>query len=274
MELVEDAASRAQGFCRVLVPLALTLLLAPRPSYAQEATDPADGARDTTLRYEIRPGDDPARVARIFQVPVAELLQRNGIRDPSHLKVGAVLEIPDSRAVLVRDLRTRQGQLDATVAELRRTVADEQARSSRAEDELRATSADRDALARRVLLYRTGTIAAGVASCAALALALALVAALARLRAEVARRASTVKHAESLRAAVDRYRILGARLELKYQSLYREAAAEVSTRSAAEALRDAYDDERTALEAEIARSAAALAAEDKPAPRRKHHKAA
>jgi hypothetical protein len=255
-----------------LASAACALVLWP---FSANAARPTEADAETTLRYELRAGDDPSRVAQMFRIPLDELLRRNGIRDPSRLKVGTVLDIPDPRATLVRDLRTEQDRLRAEVAAVHDAVDREQARVARLESDLRRTAGDRDALAARLTFYRAGSVVGGVAVCAALLLGATLVLALARLRRETARRATAIKHGESLRAAVDRYRTLGAQLELKYQGLYRQAASDAGVQEASQGLRAAYDDERAALDATIEQRAAALREEEATSTRRrKHHEAA
>jgi chaperonin cofactor prefoldin len=212
----------------------------------------------------------------MFRIPVEELLRRNGIRDASRLRVGTVLEIPDPRAVLVQELRSEQDGLRSTVQELRGSLEEQRARVGALEDELRRTAAERDALQGRLSLYAAVKVVTGIALLAVLALAGALLLAVARLRDESRRRLATLKHVESLRAAVERYRSLGGQLELKYHNLYRQSPSDQSTEAAAQALRATYDVERAGLEARIAESEAALAEIEKaPATRRRrHHKAA
>src|SRR5690606_13706038 len=194
---------------RLALPaVALAVLLQVPTALAVEPTE-------DVLQYELRPGDDPSRVARMFRIPVEELLARNGIRDASRLRVGTVLTIPDPRATVVRELRAEQAQLTKTVDELRATLDEQRARIASLEGELERAIAHREALEGQLTMYRVTKLVAGIALLLCLALAGALVLVLARMRDEQRRRLMTVKHTEALRAAVERYRNLGAQLELK-----------------------------------------------------------
>jgi len=251
-----------------LAIVALVMLGGVARAGAQEVVD-----LDGPLRYELRAGEDPSRVARMFRVPLEELLARNDIRDPSRLRVGTVLEIPDPRAALVEELRRDREQLRVQVASLTRAASEQREQAQRLTDELDDVRAERDALEGRMTLYGVTRVFAATVLCVALGLAVALLLALARARDEARRRVASLRQAEALRAAVDRYRSLAAQLELKYHNLYRQVPAE--TAAAAEALRATYDEERSGVEAEVARSEAAIAELDKPAPRRRRqHKAA
>lgn len=44
--------------------------------------------------YTVKVGDNPYEIARQFDVSAAELMELNGIDDPTELQVGAVLRIP------------------------------------------------------------------------------------------------------------------------------------------------------------------------------------
>src|SRR5690349_4031248 len=94
----------------------LVLLLigaAAAAGYAQaadpHARPPADAAsaadEQNYIVYELRAGEDPSRVAKMFHVTPDELLALNHITDARRLSVGATLKIPDPRAALVAELR-------------------------------------------------------------------------------------------------------------------------------------------------------------------------
>jgi len=235
-------------------------------AHAQEAVDP-----DAPILYELRSGEDPSRVARMFRVPLDELLARNEIADPSRLRVGTVLEIPDPRASIVRALRRDRHQLRAQVASLTTASSEQRERAQRLASELDDARTERDDFESRLGFYRVARVFAAVVLCVALGLAVALFLAVARARDEARRRIATLKQVDALRGAVDRYRNLAAQLELKYHNLYRQPAA---APSASEALRTAYDEERASLEEEVGRGEAALAELDQPERRRRQHRAA
>ena len=116
----------------------------------------------------------------------------------------------------------------------------------------------------RLTGYTLVRTVAVVAVGAALGLVIALLLALARARDEHRRRVVVVKNTEVLRDAVERYRSLGAQLELKYQTLYRQNGAGARPGSSSSALLAGYERERTWVEQEIARSEAAIDDADKP----------
>src|SRR5262249_38053283 len=149
-------------------------------------------------------------------------------------------------------------------------------RIAQLESELAAAVAERGRLERQLGFYAVTKVVAVVAICFALGLGFMSLVALARARDETRRRVVTLKHVESLRAAVDKYRSLGAQLELKYHNLFRQTPADPSTEVAVQALRETYDEERAPLEETIGESESALVEGEKaPSGRRRgQHKAA
>lgn len=255
--------------CAPVVVASIAALVCASFAAAQEA-DP-----DAPIRYVLRAGEDPSRVARMFNVPLEELLARNGIRDASRLAVGTVLEIPDPRATRVQELRAELDELRARVETLTAEAAASRERADRLAAELETVRSERDALESRLTLYEALRVFALIMLGVAVLLAAALLVVVARVRDEARRRIATLKHTEALRAAVERYRGLAGQLELKYHNLYRQLPADGEGLAAAtKALREAYDMERADVEADVARSEAALDALDKPSrARRKRHAA-
>lgn len=264
--------SRPDSFARRCAPLVVaSIALVACASFARaQAADP-----DAPIRYVLRAGEDPSRVARMFNVPLEELLARNGIRDASRLAVGTVLEIPDPRATRVQELRAELDDLRARVATLTAEAAASRERADGLAAELATVRGEREALESRLTLYEALRVFALVMLGVAVLLALALLVVVSRMRDEARRRIATFKHTEALRSAVERYRGLAGQLELKYHNLYRQTPADGEAIAAeTKALRETYDAERADLEAEVARSEAALDALDKPSRgRRKRHAA-
>ena len=62
-----------------------------------KATPEAAAAQRVASTYQIQKGDTPYAIARKQGVKVADLLQYNGIKDPSALKPGQTLRIPTKR---------------------------------------------------------------------------------------------------------------------------------------------------------------------------------
>jgi membrane-bound lytic murein transglycosylase D len=53
--------------------------------------------RERGLEHRVRRGETPASIARMYGVPISDLMRTNGIRNPRRLKVGAVLTIPPNQ---------------------------------------------------------------------------------------------------------------------------------------------------------------------------------
>lgn len=225
------------------------------------------------IRYEVRVGDDPSRIARMFGVPTAELLERNGIADPRGLRVGSVLEIPDPRAATVARLRAQGDRRERELTGLRDRIAAQQARLDDLEGDLSRVAAERDSLAGRLGRQRLLEVATVVLLVLLLGTAGALAVAVGWGRDAASRRCAALKEIDAFRATVDKYRALGGQLELKYHNLFRSGAA---PGEGAEALRREYDEERAELEARIEESERRLAEiEGEPERRRRRqHRAA
>src|SRR2546426_6614152 len=99
--------------------LALLVIGCSATAFGQAAepgrrTAPAAAAQQDDqdfVTYELRAGEDPSKVARMFHVTLDELLALNHIADPRRLSVGAMLKIPDPRAALVAELRAEKDGL-------------------------------------------------------------------------------------------------------------------------------------------------------------------
>src|SRR5262249_12881657 len=133
------------------------------------------------LLYQLRPGEDPSKVAKTFQIPLEELLAINSIGDPHRLAAGATLRVPDGRAKRLMELRDENVRLDreAMSARSRIDALEHQVR------DLDAEVADlhrvNEGLAERQSWYATMRAALLVATLFALALAIALLLTLVRM---------------------------------------------------------------------------------------------
>jgi hypothetical protein len=179
----------------------------------------APSAADT-FAYPLRAGESLGDVARIFRVPVQDLLTLNRIQDANRLQLGQVLRVPDAFAREAAELRAREQSLVAEKsAALRKARESEQALAAR-EAQLRQTEAERDglqrALAANASWQRAATMLLGLLAAAILwALKSHLQTAWMARR----ERVLTAEN-ESLRVVKERYRLAAAQLELRYQSLY------------------------------------------------------
>src|SRR5262249_10185981 len=86
--------------------------------------------------YQLRAGEDPGTVARMFRVSVSDLLALNHISDAHRLATGANLKIPDPRAVLVEQLRRENAAVAAQLSAAQSTVAQLQANLASAQSTL------------------------------------------------------------------------------------------------------------------------------------------
>lgn len=183
---------------------------------AQEAAAPAPD----TFAYPLRAGESVTDVARIFRVPVADLLAMNGIRDPSRMQLGQVLRVPNAFALEAAELRAKQQSLvDEKNVALRKARESEQVLATR-DAQLRQADAERDGLQRELTTtanwHRAATMLLGL-------LAAAILWALkSHLEAAWMSRKGRMLTAEnqSLRVAKERYRLAASQLELRYQLLY------------------------------------------------------
>jgi murein DD-endopeptidase MepM/ murein hydrolase activator NlpD len=184
------------------------------------AEDAAATAAADTFLYPLRAGESVSDVARIFRVPVEDLIALNDIRDANHLQLGQMLRVPNAFAREAAELRAGEQALVAEkAAALRKAHESEQALLQR-ETQLRQTEAERDAFQRALAAtaswQRAATMLLGL-------LAAAMLWALkSHLEAALAARKERVLAAEnaSLRVAKERYRLAASQLELRYQKLY------------------------------------------------------
>jgi hypothetical protein len=165
-----------------------------------------------------------------------------------------VLRIPDPFAAARDALRAERAHLESALAARDRELARRQDRIDHLEADARDVATERAALQKRLTGYTVVRAVAVVAVGAALCLTIALLVAMSRGRDEHRRRVLLVAATEALRDAVERYRGLGAQLELKYQNLYRQSTPAARAGGAATVLLAEYERERAPVEMAIRRS--------------------
>jgi LysM repeat protein len=239
---------RARRFACFIV--LASAVLTPRPSPAQQAAAPADD--QGFIEYQLRANEDPSKVARMFHVTVAELMELNHISDPHRLAVGTTLKIPDPRAAAVQQLTVEKHGLETQLASAHADVAALKTHADQVQSELADQRELNEALQSDQALYHAWRIAVFVAGGTAVVLAFGLLLAWGKAR-DAERHAEVLKReADVMRAAVDKYRQLSAQFELKYQSLFHQVGIPSPAQTRAQALRAAYDDDRARLDAIVA----------------------
>ena len=226
----------------------VSAFLGAKASLAEKAaTTPEDQG---FIEYQIRPNDDPSKIARMFHVTLEELLALNHISDPQRLYVGTTLKIPDPRATAVKQLANEKKGLETQLASAQAEMAALKARADELQSQLNDQREINDAFRSEQALYHTWRIAVFVAGGATVILALGLLLAWGKARDAERQTLVLQKEADVMRAAVDKYRQLSAQFELKYQSLFHQVGS--PTQARAQALRAAYDDDRARLDAIVA----------------------
>jgi LysM repeat protein len=173
------------------------------------------------LSYPLRSGEALSDVARLFRVPVEELIQINHVTDPSRLQVGQVLKVPNAFARQVSQLQKERDQLTGEKEQLQRatktnqtTLAQLQAEIRRLEEENSSLSAH---LAATAWWRRGAFLFAGM-----LVVALCWGLSLRRNQGSFAKHLATLTEENTaLAAAKEKYRQAAAQVELRYQKLYR-----------------------------------------------------
>ncbi len=217
------------------------------------AEDPGASTGDqTTIEYQLRANEDPSKVAKMFHVTLDELLALNHISDPRRLTVGTLLKIPDPRASLVRQLTSEKHGLETQLASAQTTIASLKTEADQLQSELADVRDLNESFRSEQALYHIWRIAVFVAGGSTVVLALALLLAWGKAR-DAERHAHVLeKEGDVMRAAVDKYRQLGAQFELKYQSLFHQVGLPSPVQARAQALRAAYDEDRDRLDAIVA----------------------
>ena len=224
------------------------------------AQDVAPSAADT-FAYPLHAGESLGDVARIFRVPVADLLTLNRIQDPNRLALGQVLRVPDAFAREAAELRAREQSLVAEKnAALRKARESEQALAAR-EARLRQAEAERDGFQRELAATASWQRAAKIL------LGLLAAAILWALKSHVETAWTARKNRmltaenEGLRVVKERYRLAAAQIELRYQSLYgkRRELLAYSIAEGLERLQRAFGDGTNQMERLLAQVSAEAA---------------
>ncbi len=243
---------------RAVAGCVLSLTLVARLSIAAQGPDsgsPATAGSDTDdyIEYQLRPGEDPSKVARMFHVTLAELLALNHISDPRRVSSGVPLRIPDPRATALAQMRNEKNVLQQQVAAAQsRISAQEKAVADLESQVTRLRGANRE-LQHDEMLFKVWQAAVLVSAAVALLLGAALFAVRTRVRMFGKRLTFANKQIAVLQAAVDKYRQLGAQFELRYQNLFHHVSAPGSgVLPKAQDLRHTYEDDCAQLDAIVA----------------------
>jgi LysM repeat protein len=215
------------------------------------APAPASGTLDESdyILYQVRPGEDPSKIARMFHLTVDELLATNRISDPQRLVAGTMLKIPDPRAARLAELRTAKEAAERQVAAAQGTTAELQQKISTLETQVSELSEERDALADGASLSRIWRLGAFIAAATAIGVAFGALVLWAKAHDEAQRHRQAVKELEVLQIAVEKHRQLSGQFELRYQSLFHQVGLPAAVQTRAQALRQAYDEDRARLDA-------------------------
>jgi LysM repeat protein len=230
-----------------LIPVTAGAQSSPPEPPAASAAEPQD--EQDYILYQIRPGEDPSKVAHMFHLTVEQLLALNRISDPHRLSVGATLKIPDPRAVRLNQLRSEKDTLAHQLAAVQGAMGDLENTTHALESQMAELRDAKQMLEHRQMLYpvwRTAVfITTGAAACAVIGLLVVL----AKAHDEARRRHLAVKEVELLHVAIEKHRQLGAQFELRYQNLFNQSGVTRATQDRAQALRQAYDEDRARLDA-------------------------
>jgi hypothetical protein len=241
--------------------LGLTVTLATSV-FAQEVTAPTAD----TFAYPLHAGESLTDVARIFRVPVTELLARNGIQDANRLQLGQILRVPDVYGREAAELRAKEQSLVAEKnAALRKASESEQMLAAR-EARLRQAEAERDGFQRELAATASWQRAAKIL------LGLLAAAILWALKSHHEAAWMARKHRmvtaenEGLRVVKERYRLAAAQIELRYQSLYgkRRELLAYSIAEGLERLQRAFSDGTNQMERLLARVSAESSRYNRP----------
>jgi hypothetical protein len=247
--LQQSAAVELALLLTLLVPVATRAEMPGRGRAAAVGVPP--GANDY-IEYQLRPGEDPSKVARMFHVTIEELLALNHISDPRRLGVGALLRIPDPRASMLAQLRQEKDALEQQAATGQTRLNAQQQTIDDLESQATRLRRANKALQHNELLYKLWQAAVLVGVAMALILGLSLVAVRARMHVQDKRLTLANKQLEVLRIAIDKYRKLGGQFELRYQSLFHHVAPPGNVPPKAQTLRRVYEDDCTRLDAIVA----------------------
>ena len=244
------------GVGLAFVVAALTTGYAAAQSSGSEAhvapahTGPDD--EQNYILYQVRPGEDPSKVAHMFHLTVEELLATNHISDPHRLGVGATLKIPDPRATRLAELQKQKDGLQQQLVKAQGTIGELQGTIHSLESQVAGLREGKEALERERTFYPIWRAAVFVSAAVAAAAAVTLLLVWAKARDESRRHKLALKEVELLHTAVEKHRQLSAQFELRYQNLFHQGGLPAGVQERAQALRRVYDDDRERLDAIVA----------------------
>ncbi len=223
---------------------------ASEPHVAPAHAGPED--EDNYILYQVRPGEDPSKVAHMFHLTVEELLAINHISDPHRLSVGATLRIPDPRATRLAQLQKEKDGLQQQLVKAQGSIGELQSTIHSLESQVASLRDAKDALERERTFYPVWRAAVFVSAAAAAVAAVSLLLVWAKARDESRRHKLALKEIELLHTAVEKHRQLSAQFELRYQNLFHQVGLPAGVQERAQALRRVYDDDRERLDAIVA----------------------
>jgi LysM repeat protein len=239
--------------------------LPAEPGQRSTAATASAPEEENSIVYELRAGEDPSKVARMFHVTLDELLSLNHVADPRRLSVGATLKIPDPRATLVAELRAEKDGIQRQLSSAQGTINDLQKTVHRLESQISSVQDTNETLLSEAALYhiwRTGVMVTGSA---AAVLAFALLIVWGKGRDTQRRYVLALRESEVLRTAVEKYRQLSAHFELRYQNIFHRVRLPPAKQARRQALSKAFAEDREQMdtilaeaEREIKRATAAL----------------
>lgn len=180
--------------------------------------------QENSFTYPVRPGESLSDVAHLFRIPVEELMRFNRIADPTRLRAGQSLQIPN---VFARQTAQLQEERDRLLAEKEQMAGELQQRRTAVttiQADLQRVEAEKTALNSQVastFRWQQGVLALSL-------LVVGVVGWGFKLRGErtrLARRLAVLtQETTALQVAKEKYRQAAAQLELRYQKLYRGGA--------------------------------------------------
>jgi LysM domain-containing protein len=222
----------------------------PRARPAAEAAAPQD--EQNYIVYELRTGEDPSKVARMFHVTLDELLALNHITDPRRLSVGATLKIPDPRAALVAELRGEKDGLQQQLKTAEGNIRELQKTMRGLEAQLNGVRETNETLQSELALYQLWRTGIMVSCGISVALALAWLVAWGKWREAERRYHLAAKETAVRRAALEKYRQLSAQFELRYQSIFHRVRLPPGKQARRLALNKAFAEDRERMDAILA----------------------
>jgi murein DD-endopeptidase MepM/ murein hydrolase activator NlpD len=189
-------------------------------AYGQSSSPDLGQPQAELLDYRLRQGEALGDVARLFRIPVAELVQLNGISDPTRLQVGQALKIPNIFVRQVTELQRERTRLLAEKVQLAQQLREVQHTLTKKEHVLRRTEASHDALAQELAAvgqWRRGAQVLSIVLLGVFSWGLLIN----KDRAGRGRQIATLRQENTaLEVAKEKYRLVATQLEFRYQKLY------------------------------------------------------